>query len=350
LGPVIWQVEQDAWCRRVLARHWPEASRAVSDVTQAGRHNLEPVDLVCGGFPCQDVSGAGKGAGLAGSRSGLWFEFARIVGELQPRWVIVENVASGAKRWVDAVVAGLGQFGYEALPNPLSASDVGAPQRRARIFVVAQRMGHTNNVRYSAGGFCGSSKAQQRQAWCAVAGSSENVGLADSDSFDGPAWEDRDAREERAGRPELGRGRSALADSDSGRRESVRSGRLPDGHAALGHDADGRSGSPALGHALGARPQGRELCGLGGTDKGAARSASRPLGWPPVPDDPVGWEAWIAEGGPQPAVCRSPDGLPCGMARDEWKKRLGSLGNAVVPECAEVIGWLVRELMETADR
>lgn len=136
LGETVWQVEIDPFCRSVLERHWPNARR-FEDVTKVGAEDLEKVDLICGGFPCQDVSSAGKGEGLAGSRSGLWFEFARIVGELRPRWVVVENVASGAKRWVDQVVAGLEQLDYQALPIPLSAQDVGAPYPRARIFVVA---------------------------------------------------------------------------------------------------------------------------------------------------------------------------------------------------------------------
>ncbi|MHC4301442.1 MAG: DNA cytosine methyltransferase, partial [Planctomycetota bacterium] len=137
LGPVVWQVETDPFCRAVLAKHWPDADRSVTDVRKANRTNLTPVDLVCGGFPCQDVSSAGKGAGLAGSRSGLWFEFHRILWHLQPRWVVVENVASAAVRWVDDVMEGLDQLGYTAVPFPLSAEDVGAWHLRRRIFVVA---------------------------------------------------------------------------------------------------------------------------------------------------------------------------------------------------------------------
>lgn len=136
LGHTVWQVERDPYCRAVLAKHWPDAER-FDDVCTVGASTLAPVDLICGGFPCQDVSGAGKGAGLAGERSGLWREYARIVGELQPRWVVVENVLSGATRWLDVVMYELEQLGYEALPVPLSAEDVGAPHRRRRIFVVA---------------------------------------------------------------------------------------------------------------------------------------------------------------------------------------------------------------------
>ena len=130
----LWQCEIDAFCRSVLATHWPRATR-YEDVTTLS--NPPPVDLICGGFPCQDISSAGKGAGLAGGRSGLWYQFARIISEARPEWVVVENVASGAKRWVDAVCAGLGQLGYETLPLPISAADVGAPHLRRRVFIVA---------------------------------------------------------------------------------------------------------------------------------------------------------------------------------------------------------------------
>src|SRR5690606_38549508 len=138
LGRTVWQVERDPYCRAVLAKHWPSAER-FDDVCTVGASTLAPVDLICGGFPCQDVSCAGKGAGLAGERSGLWREYARIVGELQPRWVLVENVLSGASRWLDAVARNLGVLGYATLPLPRAAEDVGAPHRRRRLFVVARR-------------------------------------------------------------------------------------------------------------------------------------------------------------------------------------------------------------------
>lgn len=140
LGETIWQVEANPFCRRVLAEHWPYAER-FEDVKAVGVTVLAPVDLICGGFPCQDISSAGKGAGLAGSRSGLWFEFARIIREVRPQWVVIENVASGAKRWVDTVCFCLEQCGYETLPVPLSAQDVGAPHLRRRIFIIANANG-----------------------------------------------------------------------------------------------------------------------------------------------------------------------------------------------------------------
>lgn len=141
LGPVVWQVEQDEFCRRVLEKHWPDADRSVTDVCEAGRANLEPVDIICGGSPCQDLSYAGKGAGLAGSRSGLWFEYLRIVRELRPRVVVFENVAAILTRGMGAVLGTLSDLGYDAVWTTLRASDVGAPHRRDRVFVVAYRVG-----------------------------------------------------------------------------------------------------------------------------------------------------------------------------------------------------------------
>lgn len=138
LGTTVWQVEQDEFCRSILARHWPEAER-FEDVREVGSKNLSRADIICGGFPCQDLSSARteEGEGLAGSRSGLWYEFARIIKELQPAWVVVENVASGAPKWVDGVTESLEQCGYETLPITLSAFDVGAPHKRSRVFIIA---------------------------------------------------------------------------------------------------------------------------------------------------------------------------------------------------------------------
>jgi DNA (cytosine-5)-methyltransferase 1 len=133
---VIWQVEKDAYCRAVLAKHWPSVPQ-YEDVKDVGRGNLAPVDLICGGFPCQDISVAGKGAGLAGARSGLWGEYIRIVRELRPRYVLVENVSALLVRGLDRVLGDLAASGYAAEWDCLPASAVGAPHRRDRLFIIA---------------------------------------------------------------------------------------------------------------------------------------------------------------------------------------------------------------------
>ena len=97
------------------------------------------VDLICGGFPCQDISYAGKGAGLAGERSGLWHEFARVIGEIQPRYVLVENVAALLTRGMGDVLGTLASLGYDSEWHVISASAVGAPHRRDRVWIISQR-------------------------------------------------------------------------------------------------------------------------------------------------------------------------------------------------------------------
>jgi len=135
-----WQVEIDPYARAVLNKHWPDVRRH-DDVrtfppTHTHTHDFS-VDLICGGFPCQDISVAGKGAGLTGERSGLWHEFARIVGVLRPRYVVVENVAALLGRGMDVVLGTLSTLGYDAEWHVIPASAVGAPHRRERVWIVA---------------------------------------------------------------------------------------------------------------------------------------------------------------------------------------------------------------------
>lgn len=134
-----WQVEIDPYARRVLAKHWPDVPRHDDVRTFPPADGNWSVDLIAGGFPCQDISFAGRGAGLAGKRSGLWYEFARIVCDLRPRFVLVENVAALRVRGLDAVLGTLASLGYDAEWSSLSACAMGAPHARDRMFVVADR-------------------------------------------------------------------------------------------------------------------------------------------------------------------------------------------------------------------
>jgi len=139
-GPVLWQAEADPFCRRVLERRWPAAQR-LADVRDVRADRVERAELVCGGFPCQDLSVAGKGAGIHGARSGLWFEFRRVVDETQPAVVVVENVAHGRDRWLPYVCGDLAELGYVPAAVVVPAGSVGAPHARARAFVVADTDG-----------------------------------------------------------------------------------------------------------------------------------------------------------------------------------------------------------------
>jgi len=133
-----WQVERDPHCGRLLADKWPTVERH-DDVRTVGA-DLATVDLVCGGFPCQDLSVAGRREGLAGERSGLWFEFHRILERTRPRWVIVENVpgllSSHGGSDFAVLVRGLVQLGYGVCWRVLDAQYFGVAQRRRRVFVV----------------------------------------------------------------------------------------------------------------------------------------------------------------------------------------------------------------------
>lgn len=105
------------------------------DCDELKKHEGEWV--ITGGFPCQDISIAGKGVGLDGARSGLWFEMWRIIRELRPKFVIAENVSAITFRGLDRVVSSLAEIGYSAEWNDIRASDMGAPHRRERIWIIA---------------------------------------------------------------------------------------------------------------------------------------------------------------------------------------------------------------------
>lgn len=138
---VRWQIEIDDHARCVLEKHWPlvQRERDVRDAFLAGPtgYELSHVDYIVGGFPCQDLSPAGKRAGIDGSRSGLWREGIRIIERLRPRGVVLENVHHTWRRWVPIVRRALWSIGYPSLPIRLQAKDFGAQHERRRCFVIA---------------------------------------------------------------------------------------------------------------------------------------------------------------------------------------------------------------------
>ena len=143
---IVWQVEYDKQARSILRKHWPDV-KIYNDVQQvggkdgeAGRDVLEEVDLICGGFPCQDLSVAGHRRGLDGSKSGLWYEFHRILEECRPKYCLVENVpglfSSNKGRDMEVLVRGLEELGYQWQYRILDSQHFGVPQRRRRVFIV----------------------------------------------------------------------------------------------------------------------------------------------------------------------------------------------------------------------
>lgn len=247
----VWFCEQDEFCQRVLARHWPgvpcypDVRSLVSDAAGPRRNGsarsnaqpqrrgertggddadrcgegeravpvpVPPVDVLCGGFPCQDLSVAGKGAGLDGSRSGLWSEYARLIGELRPRYVIVENVPALLARGFGRVLGDLAALGYDAEWDCIPASAFGAPHRRDRVWVVAYPSSEPGGLAERRGGGQGrepsdpSEPALVRQG--NGAGSPE--GLAACDRAGNVADAERPRLQGRTGTGESRQGRSSI--------------------------------------------------------------------------------------------------------------------------------------------
>ena len=320
VGRAVWQVERDEWCRNILAKHWPDAER-FDDVRTVGAHNLSDVEVICGGFPCQDISYAGRGAGLAGERSGLWFEYARIVRELRPRFVVVENVSALLARGLDAVLGTLASLGYDAEWSCIRASDVGARHRRERVFVVAWRVDDAGGV----GGLGGDRHLR---------GAGSNRGLK--------TWEPSTVCASREGG-------ANVADGDVDGLQSIGLRRLFNEKRTTRGDDAHRRGERHVGDADRARRQGAER-------QGSVQEAL----------DVDRAESGRREGAEraEPRVGRTADGLSARLdvagpdePQHEWEaprvvatcedraRRLRALGNAVVPQVAELVG---RRLMEIA--
>ncbi len=134
------QVENDERCRQLLQDKFD--ARLLDDITEVKGSDLDDPDIITGGFPCQDISIAGPRNGLAGSRSGLFWEYARLIDEARPEWIILENVtgllSSGGRRDLGTVLGTLGQLGYGFAYRVLDARFFGVPQRRRRVLVVGR--------------------------------------------------------------------------------------------------------------------------------------------------------------------------------------------------------------------
>jgi DNA-cytosine methyltransferase len=131
--------EINPFCRQILKKHWPSVP-IFSDITVIDKEDLKAlprIDVIAGGFPCQDISVAGKQKGIAAKRSGLWKEFARLINEIRPKYAIIENVANLRSTGLIAVLQDLWAIGYNAEWHCIPASAFGAPHRRDRIWIIA---------------------------------------------------------------------------------------------------------------------------------------------------------------------------------------------------------------------
>ena len=272
--------EIDPFCRRVLAKHWPGVP-CYDDVRSLTADRLRAdgitADVICGGFPCQDISLAGKAAGIDGSRSGLWSEYARLIGEIRPLYVVVENVSALLGRGLDRVLGDLASLGYDAEWHCIPASAAGAPHIRDRVWIVAYPDGSERGE---------ISEPRQRLAW--------------SDCLS--QWQEGPGGFEPSGK--------ALADAD-GSRELQQGGSISDERRWVSH--------------------------RGNADDGANASSSRLSVARSQPDGAHGEQGWRMPSSSdwwrvEPDVGRVAHGVPSRV------DRLKGLGNAVVPQIPEIIG------------
>lgn len=330
--------EIEPYAQKVLNKNWPGV-KLYDDVRGITAERLAAdgigVDVITGGFPCQDISVAGKGAGIEGERSGLWSECARLIGELRPRYAIFENVTNllNGERgdWFKRVLGDISSLGYDAEWHCIPASSIGAHHHRDRVWIVAYPTG--SRVQACGANRVGDdnrSRGDKRQPQ--GAGKQETV-LADSNGDDGRRGDCTQSlgRESRLESWCSGQGQSVagasedVADSDTRlcqRQElQVRSGRNSIDH-----------GSTNVPHPDESRLQ-RWL------QDGIAYQAGRKVAsYGSTPECGTRWERyrdgyWATE----PDVGRVANGVP------SRSHRLKCLGNAVVPQIPELIG---RSIME----
>lgn len=377
-------VEIEAYAAAILAARGEEGALDLapiwsSVITFDGRPWRGKVDCVIGGFPCTDISDAGKRAGFIDAegnrtRSGLWFEYARIIDEVQPRFVFIENVAALARRGLDIVLRSLASMGFDAEWGVYSAAEAGAPHKRERLFLLAwhpDRVAHAHSI--------------PDERWRRPRYVPGTPGEAEGQGH----------QRERRGNPSDDR-EQALADDDDDGRQGVGSGGVPDGvrarpeGAKRGRDAHGSRGpTPEVGDADREREceQDHETATVGdgraGSRSDAGRSGERwPMGhhhhpglegrgmrdggcsdegiaWPPGPEDVLGWREYL-ERYPDCAPAVEPElrqrshgmapaldgsvlvSSPCLCDRID---RLRAAGNGVVPAQAELA---LRDLIERA--
>lgn len=295
VGSTVWQCEIDPYARAVLANHWPDAIR-FDDITKM--HDVPPVDLICGGFPCQDISNAGKRVGIDGARSGLFFELMRVVRLVRPRFVVLENVAALLGRGMGDVLGELSESGYDAEWDCVPASSVGAPHRRDRVFIVGTQRSDADQERRATDAEHGAELARTDD--------SRDRGAIDSNSDVADA--------DQGGQP-----RRSEPDAGWGESDGIECDRPHVGNPE-GPRREMREARP------GPREHGRAGLWLSGHDQR----------WLPEPDVGV-----LVDGVPSGLVRWSPE--PEGVPRvahsiKDRVPQLKCLGNAVVPAVAEVVG------------
>ena len=133
----VWQIENNPFCQRILRKHWPDCD-LYDDIQTIKPSSLSPVDIICGGFPCQDISISGRRTGLQnGKKSSLWNYMFRIIDHLRPRIVCLENSPHIVRLGLDTLCGQMASIGYDIEWGVVSAKSMGAPHNRKRWFAIA---------------------------------------------------------------------------------------------------------------------------------------------------------------------------------------------------------------------
>ncbi len=280
--------EIEPFCRKVLKKHWPDVP-IYNDVRELTFERLESdgitgIDVITGGFPCQDISVAGKQAGIEGERSGLWSECARLLGDIRPRYAIFENVTaliSGERgKWFERVLWDISQVGYDAEWHCIPASELGAHHHRDRVWIIAYPNGNSEPA----------SALDAGKVWL----STNAAGPGDNRTSEETSCATKRQDWGQAKQSTIYGGLQSMADTSRNRLQGQRQNWGVTGQA--------------------------RLCGGAWWDKIKEISTTT-----------AGWEI-------EPDVGRVANGIP------DRSHRLKGLGNAVVPQIPELIG---RAIMET---
>lgn len=326
-GDLAWVADTDPGAARILARHHPDVPN-LGDITVADWATVPPVDVLTAGFPCQDISNAGKRAGIGGKRSGIWTNVVAAVGLLRPRYAFFENVGALTVRGLDTVLGDLAEVGFDAEWASLRASDAGAPHRRERIFILAwpadaQGVGHGHTGAPGFGGFPAAAVTGDPAAgaWGPYAGA-----IARWERWFLIAWpSDADPTHlghERAGGARVGRpgpadsGHVAAHPDSSGRPRLQQGPQGGDGHPQLRNDAE-RRGEGAWGRY---EPSIRQWERVVGRVAPVPTESGR-TGQPRLSPAFVEWLMGLPEG-----HVTAPE---IGLSRNQ---QLKALGNGVVPQ------------------
>jgi DNA (cytosine-5)-methyltransferase 1 len=304
--------EVDKKCQKVLQKHWPDVPifDDVSNLTgeEIGKRIEETIDVIVGGFPCQDISVAGAGEGLEGKRSGLWSEFHRLIKEIKPQYAIIENVSALRSRGLDQVLRSLSEIGYDAEWNCIPASAFGAPHRRDRIWIMAY-------PRRSSGG----EQFDRDQ---------EGIGRR---AFETSEWSPN--TDQIAGSSE---GTTTMAHADSIRSQGCGNAGISENMGETGSQSAGSGSAKHSGSMAHTDNKGSQ----GWLYRWADKKRESELGYlgrcSSVYGQPI-QDQWSVE----PDVGRVANGVPNRV------DRLKQLGNAIVPQTAEFLGLAVLEREKT---